>query len=166
VTRRVLGACSAALLVAAASAQGLTPVPRPCSTSDLRLRYSGSEGAAGTQVEKLRFVARRGVTCALKGYPAVALQGRSGDELRIRLRRAPGTPQRVVLTSGEPARFTIRHPTISPRTGRPCAIRVFSFGASPPGDSRAVTVGTGRRAEPPFCRTRARVTPLADRYER
>ena len=159
-----LAVCAAAALLATVPAEGTAPQPSTCTTSQLRLRYSGSEGAAGTIFEKLRLVARRGVVCSLRGYPVVALQGRSGDELMIHVGRQPGTPRTVVVSRRHPARFTVRHPSADPSTTAPCSIRVFAFAAVPPRASRALRVTVGSRPKPRFCRAGARVSPVARHY--
>ena len=159
-----LAVCGAAALLATVPAAGLEPQPERCTGSQLRLRYSGSEGAAGTIAERLRLVVRRDIACTLRGYPTVALQGRSGDELMIHVGRLPGTPRTVVVSRGHPARFTVRHPSSSPSTGRPCGIRVYAFAVVPPRATRALRVSVGSRPKPRFCRAGARVSPVAKSY--
>jgi hypothetical protein len=166
VIARALAAVAAVgtgLVVAAAPTGAATP--HRCATSELRLQYIRSEGAAGTIFEKLRFVARRhSVRCSLRGYPTVALQGRSGDELAIHVSRMRAPKRTVIVAPGHFARFTVRHPSADPTTTQPCKTRVYGFGASPPGDTRALTARVGHHPKPLFCKRGARVTPVGRRY--
>ncbi|MEA2428848.1 MAG: hypothetical protein QOF37_2476 [Thermoleophilaceae bacterium] len=156
-------ALALALLVAAAAAPSAGAAARPCRTSDLRLVFAGSQGAAGTMFESLRLSPHRGVSCTLRGYPGVSLLGRHGRTLPVAVGREPGTVATLAFSHARPARFDVRHPSFDPRTTRPCRIHVFFFRVIPPGETSALTVSTGSQSRF-FCRASVRVTPVGRHY--
>jgi uncharacterized protein DUF4232 len=151
----------AALLLTA-----VTAAAPPCHSSQLRLVYHRTDGALGTLYELMRLEARPGVTCTMGGYPGVSLLGRHGRVLPIHVGRETASrnpPRTQTFEPGRSARFSILHPSASPRTTKACRTRVYFFRVIPPNETHALTVRIPRRPAR-FCRLRARVTPVGRHY--
>ena len=160
--RSLASAAVALAALAAVPGAGGAVSAAPCRTSQLDLVYKGFDGAAGTGYELFRLVPHAGVSCSMSGYPGIRLLGPKRRKLDIAVGRyhddlhSPGT---LVFTHARPARFDIRHPDFT-RSGHVCSHRVTAVRVTPPGETRALTVGVSAHV----CTHGARVSPVGRRY--
>jgi hypothetical protein len=150
------GALLAALVAAAA--------PHPCSTDQLRLVYHGGQGAAGTFYEAFRLAPKPGVRCRLGGYPGIALLDSRGHKVVHvgRFHDDLHPVKTLTFTHRRPARFVIRHPGASPKTGKPCRRRIVSIEVIPPNERDFLTVNFRRPLL--YCSAGAQVSPVGRHY--
>ena len=161
VTRAVLALpVAAAVAVGAGGAfadSGVSAAAR-CGLNDATLGYSGSEGAAGTQIEKFQYFAKNGgVHCSMKGYAKITLLEKSGTSLPIKVKRSHNRPvRRLTLKKGKPVAFELAHPSFDPVTTKPCKIKVWGMRVETPGFSKVLVLKLSSPLR--FCDTGAKRT--------
>ena len=85
---------------------------KPCSSSQLKLSYTATQGATGHLEATFALRNVSGRSCSLRGYPAATLLSPAGHALATHLKRGNGffpdtllAPRRVVLAPGARAQF-------------------------------------------------------------
>ncbi|MEA2450575.1 MAG: hypothetical protein QOG63_2507 [Thermoleophilaceae bacterium] len=153
-------AAAVAIGAGAASAERGVHAAGACGVNDASLSYDGSEGAAGTQFEKFRYIAKTGsVHCTMRGFPRVTLLSKSGSALPIKVRRSHNRPVKTVgLRKGKPVAFELAHPSADPASTKPCKIKVYAFRVHTKGFKKDLTLSLS----PPlrFCDKGARRTAV------
>lgn len=122
---------AAALLLAgsaapAAAAQTTAPdathtaAPARCSADQLKASLGRIDAGAGRRTAQVHLANVSSRTCWLRGYPGLVLFDASGDVLRTRPRRAPGTVKKVTLRPGGRAKLSLTWGTVPTGAERTC----------------------------------------------
>lgn len=146
----VLSGLTAALSVGAAAI-----VPR-CPAAQLHFKYVDNQGAASHRYFDFAFV-NRGATCAVAGYPRVALLGRHGHPLAARVTHLGGSHAATVTVGhGKRAFFTVQW-----ADGGACPaphVVAYKLRLTAPGASASSVYGLGGAVS--MCKGSAHVWPL------
>jgi hypothetical protein len=103
------------------------PEKRPCSTLQLRIRESSSQGAAGTWLVAISYRNVSKAACREYGYPGVTLYGPGGQRLP-KVRWAPRSysrPRSIILRPGHRVYGVISYPDRGHRCRRVAATRIY-----------------------------------------
>lgn len=121
------------------TATGAARAGSACATSQLTVRQTEGQGAAGTEYSGITFTNHSGSTCTLQGYPGVSLLDAQRRQLGQPATRVSASDPVVVLTSGQSATASF---SVSPAAcangdvpARSAYLRVF-----PPGQRADVVV--------------------------
>ena len=98
-----MGACVCAVVLAAPAAGAVTTAPR-CSSSQLRLRFVGFQGATSHRYWQLAW-RNVGRTCSLRGFSRVQLLAQDGHVITPAFRHETGFPIRTVVVGHDKRAF-------------------------------------------------------------
>jgi hypothetical protein len=121
------------------------PVPLPCASTGLRLRFLASQGAPGHLEVTFALRNASATMCTLRGYPGARLLDAAGHTIVARLKRGGGffpdtlsPPSRVLLAPTASARFGLSFVTNNEYAGARRCVRAMALESVPPGGAAAL----------------------------